>query len=252
MLKAVAVGTTALLLPLAMAGPAAAAESATVQLAPLNDSGSAGTAELMLDGEMLTVNIDSTNLVPGLPHAQHLHIGGNNVCPDMSAAGEDGVLSVVDGLPAYGEIQLALTTEGDFGPDSGLAVERFPVATAEGAVSYQRTFDLSEIEGDINLDDVVIVQHGIDTISPNGQYGPPPPVSELNPELPLEATAPANCGAVMTVAGTQMEQMPTGGVQTGGGGTAGFENEGLLALGAMGLLAAGAITVRRRAVPGSR
>lgn len=70
------------------------------------------------------MNIDSNGLVPGLPHAQHVHIGGRNVCPDMSAAGEDGVLSTVDGLPAYGEIQLSLTTERDFGQDSALAVER--------------------------------------------------------------------------------------------------------------------------------
>lgn len=106
--------------------------------------------------------------MPGLPHAQHLHIGGRNVCPDMSAAGEDGVLSTVEGQPAYAAIQVSLTTGGDFGPDSALAVERMPVASASGEVSYERTLDLTQISGAITLDDVVVVQHGIDTISPNG------------------------------------------------------------------------------------
>ncbi|MDP5181209.1 CHRD domain-containing protein [Blastococcus sp. BMG 814] len=234
-------------LALATAGTAAAAESATIDLGALNDSGASGTAELVLDEEAntLTVNIDTMGVVPGLPHAQHIHIGGQNICPPMSAAGDDGVLSTPEGQPFYGGIQLSLTTEGDFGPDSALAVERFPVASDSGEVSYERTFDLSQIDGDINLADVSVVQHGIDSISPNGQYGPPPPASPLNPDLPLEATAPALCGAT-----DQMGQMPSGGVDAGGGGTAGIENEALFALGAAGLAGAGALAYRRRTARG--
>lgn len=255
MLKTLAVAS-AVGLPLALAAPAAAAESATVQLAPLNDSGSSGTAQLLLDeaAGTLQVTISSSGLVPSLPHAQHLHIGGNNVCPEPSAAGEDGIISVPEGAPAYGGIQVSLTTTGDVGPESALAVDRMPVADADGSVTYDRTIDLSQVQGDIHLDDVVVVQHGIDTISPDGQYGPPPPNSALDPSLPLEATAPANCGAVVQVsqADGQMGQMPSGGVATGGGGTAGIENEGLLALGALGLLGAGALTLRRRTAADSR
>ncbi|MGQ4819907.1 hypothetical protein ACQ1ZK_23055, partial [Enterococcus faecium] len=63
----------ALAVPFALftAGPAAAAESATVQLDPLNDSGASGTAGLVLDEEAnrLTVNVDTMGVVPGLPHA---------------------------------------------------------------------------------------------------------------------------------------------------------------------------------------
>ena len=246
----------ALGLPLALTSPAAAAEMATVQLAPLNDSGASGTAEIVFDdaANTIAVNIDSTGLVPGLPHAQHIHIGGRNVCPDASVPGDDGIVSTPEGQPAYGQIQVSLTTEGDFGPGSALAVERFPVASADGEVSYSRTFDLTETMGDVALDDIVIVQHGIDTISPNGQYGPPPPVSPLSADLPLEATAPATCGAVMMASqgGGQMSQMPAGGVAAGGGGTAGLENEGLLTLGALGLLGAAAITVRRRSTAATR
>ena len=234
-------------LALATAGTAAAAESATIQLEPLNNSGASGTAELVLDEEAdtLTVNIDAMGVVPGLPHAQHIHIGGQNICPPMSAAGEDGIVNTPEGQPFYGGIQLSLTTEGDFSPASALALDRFPVASADGEVSYERTFDLTQIEGDINLADVSIVQHGIDSISPNGQYGPPPPVSAIDPSLPLEGTAPANCGTT-----DQMGQMPMGGVDAGAGGTAGVENEALFALGAAGLVGAGALAYRRRTARG--
>ena len=239
----------ALGVPLALftATPAAAAESATVQLDALNNSGASGTAELVLDEEAntLTVNIDTMGVVPGLPHAQHIHIGGQNICPPMSAGGEDGILNTPEGQPFYGGIQLSLTTEGDFGPSSALALDRFPVASADGEISYERTFDLSQIEGDINLADVAVVQHGIDSISPNGEYGPPPPVSAIDPSLPLEGTAPNLCGAT-----DQMGQMPSGGVAAGGGGTAGIENEALFALGAAGLAGAGALAYRRRTARG--
>ena len=65
-------------------------------------------------------------------------------------------------------------------------------------------------------------------------------MSELDPSLPLAATSPALCGVVKA---SQMSQMPSGGVQTGGGGTAGFQDEGLLyAGGALVLLATALVT----------
>jgi hypothetical protein len=235
----------ALGIPMAMlmATPAAAAESASIQPEPLNGSGASGTAEVMLDeqAKTLTVSVNTTGVVPGLPHAQHIHIGGQNMCPPGSAAGADNIISTPEGQPFYGGIQVSLTTEGDFGPESALAVERFPAASDSGEISYERTFDLTQIDGDINLADVVIVQHGIDSISANGEYGPPPPNSPLDPSLPLEATAPALCGAT-----SQMGQMPSGGVDAGAGDTAGVENAGLFALGAAGLAGAGALAYRRR------
>lgn len=232
-------------LPLAIMPPAAADETVTIQLDALNGSGASGTAEVYFDDDAnaITVNIDAMGLVPNLPHAQHIHIGGRNVCPDPSADTDgDGVVSTPEGKPAYGAIQVSLTTEGDFGPGSTLAIDRFPVASASGEVSYERTFDLTETMGDIELDDIVIVQHGIDTISPNGKYGPKPPASPLDKSLPLEATAPATCGPAIT--------MPAGGVEAGGGGTAGVEHDGLLALGGLSIFAAAAVALRRRRTEG--
>lgn len=191
----------ALGLPLVVASPAAAAaETTNVRLDPLNGSGASGSAQLVLDesANTLTVNITAQGLVPNLPHAQHVHIGGQNVCPAPSADTDgDGIISTPEGQPSYGNIAISLTTTGDFSPESALAIDRFPVASAEGTISYERTFDLSQAMAELQLDDIVIVQHGIDTITPDGEYGPMPPSSPLDPNLPLEATAPAACGPVM-------------------------------------------------------
>ena len=42
-------------------------------LAPLNNSGASGTANLALEGDQLTTDIASEGLAPNLPHAQHIH-----------------------------------------------------------------------------------------------------------------------------------------------------------------------------------
>jgi hypothetical protein len=53
---------------------------------------------------------------------------------------QDGGLTVEEGLPMYGNIHISLTTEGDTSKASGLAVDRFPVADADGNLDHTRTF----------------------------------------------------------------------------------------------------------------
>lgn len=45
-------------------------------------------------------------------------------------------------------------------------MERFPVASDSGEISYERTFDLSEVNTDFTRDEFIAVQHGIDWTSP--------------------------------------------------------------------------------------
>lgn len=99
---------------------------------------------------------------------------------------------MVEGLPFYGPIQVSLTTEGDTSPDSALAVDRMPIADADGNLSYARTFEVSDDVAE-RLGSLHIVQHGID-IDDSGAYDGRP--SELNPAVPFEATVPANCGSI--------------------------------------------------------
>ncbi len=61
-------------------------------------------------------------------------------------------------------------------------------------ITYSRTF---AVPGDVasNLCNFAIVQHGID-VNGNGEYDAAAGPSDLDPSLPQEATAPANCGTI--------------------------------------------------------
>lgn len=248
-------------LPVLAPGAAAAqpaSGSVQIQLDALNDSGGSGTATLTpTEDGGLRVQIESTGLVPGAPHAQHLHGGFDGtdfMCPPASADGDgDGFISTPEGLPAYGGIQVSLTTEGDTSADSGLALERFPVADSGGTLSYERTISAGMLpEGTVEqLANLHIVQHGID-VDDNQMYNLDSPIGESPLAMslgvdgvPAEATFPATCGMVT---GAAAAAAPSGGVATGDGSTSGDDDAAaLIALGGTAALgAAGVVALRRR------
>jgi hypothetical protein len=241
---AVAASAIALLMALPTAALAQSANTLQGSLEELNDSGGSGSASVTFDGDQATVEITSSGLLDGSPHAMHIHNleTGTPECPTLDADEDgDGLVNTVEGQPSYGPINVSLTTEGDVSADSGLAVERFP---ATGDIDYSRTFSLPDgVSADGLGDQFVIVQHGVD-VNGSGQYDGDQ-MSELNPELPLEATLPATCG-VLTV--SQMGATPQGGVATGGGGTADRgPDAGLVALGLAAVALAGLVVRSRRA-----
>ncbi|MBR7744858.1 CHRD domain-containing protein [Phycicoccus sp. BSK3Z-2] len=229
--------------PLAALPASAADGTYTANLTQLNDSGVTSTAMATLDGNTLDISIESQGLLAGSPHAQHIHIGGMGQCPsnDDEGSGADGALQVSDAADQYGMIGASLTTEGDTSPDSGLAVDRFPV----GDDSYQRSFEVSDdVAAAIEDGTAVVVLHGVDQ-NGSGEYDGEV-MSDLDDSLPEEATNPAACG-VLTAG--QMTEMPGGGVETGGGSTAGMEEAGLAALGGtllVGGAGLGLLAARRR------
>ncbi|MEV7401604.1 hypothetical protein AB0N93_14550 [Streptomyces sp. NPDC091267] len=226
---------------------AADGDTYQIDLEQLNDSGASGTAMVSTEGRKLTVKIEAEGLVPGMPHAQHIHgstDGHDFRCPDKSADKDgDGIVSTAEGVPMYGDINISLTTKGDTSKDSGLAVDRMPVADKDGKLSYSRTIAVSQAVAD-HIKDLHVVQHGID---PNGnaKYDFGKGKSELDAKLPQEATAPASCGMVK---GAAVGSMPAGGVETGGGSTEGVESPGLLAAGGVAVLAAGGLFAARRRI----
>ena len=205
------------------AGDSSAGEpgSYSIELAELNGSGSSGVAVLTLaDDGSLTVNIEAQGMVPGQPHAQHVHgdssLERDFTCPTQDAdANGDGIVNTLEGIPSYGEIHIALTTQGDATPASGLAIDRFPIAGADGALTYERTFTAAELpDGTATaVRNLHVVTHGID-VNGNGDYDMAAGPSELDPALPQEATAPASCGIIE---GSNISTIPTGGVDTGVG-----------------------------------
>jgi len=167
-------------------------------LNPLNSSGAEGHAMLEKEGtKKVETEIHTKGLAAKLPHAQHIHGFKKAVseCPTLAASGSDNLITTAEGLPSYGPIQVSLTTTGDTSPKSALAVDRFPVANANGTVEYERTLMVSADMAK-NLGKKAIVQHGVD-LNDNGKYDfEAAGKSELDPSLPQEATIPATCGVI--------------------------------------------------------
>lgn len=282
-LTALAGGVAALALPLAAAAPAAAQDNGgdgtqlfQGQIGALNESGATGTVTVALDTStnMATINVDASGVLAGVPHAQHLHFGpdATHTCPDESLSNREAgndvqdepqVLASVEARPAYGPVQISLTTNGaPTGPEAALNLMDFPTAPG-GTIEYERTIKLSDQQVQrLTTGKFVFAAHGIDSIVQDGQYSPETAPSPLavaalpgnqGQSVPLEGTAPYGC-AVLTAAaegaapevGDQMEAVPEGAVDTGDGSTAGIENAGLLALGGTAVLGAGAAFAARR------
>ena len=248
---AVALGLTAMTGAPAMADHAAGSYSTTLN--QLNNSGASGTAWIDVNGAEATVTVKTNGLAETFmdapyPHVQHIHIGAQGTCPTMADdANGDGVLSTVEGQPAYGSIGTTLSLEGSTGADAGTDVT---VAPSGSSYTYERTFELNEETQDALANGTgVVVVHGLD---PANQPAAATETMSGLPgaeELPLAATAPALCGP--------LEMQPAGGADTGvtaDAASSASESTGMgVALLGGGLLAAagGAYAVRRRMVADS-
>jgi hypothetical protein len=240
------------LIPLAVAAaplalmPAAHADTGSSYSATLNSingSGGSGMLTLTLNGNQATIDeswsgLASTFSGAPYPHVQHIHIGAQGACPTSSAdKNGDGVISTTEGAPAYGGIGTTLSVSGDTSPAAGTNIK---IAPGGSSTDYHRTITLSQDTVDsLNAGTAVVVVHGLDpaTLSKQAQGEK----SDLVPSLPLAATSPALCGA--------LSSMPTGGVATGTGSTAGVEDLGILAAGGGLALAGGAFLAMRRRTP---
>ena len=189
----------------------------TAQLDSLNGSGVTGKASAVVRNQkILHVETHAAGLSPNAAHAQHIHFGAQarKECPSLvqDDSNHDGRLSTVEGTPAYGPIVVSLTTTGDTSPASSLAVSRFPLAI-DGVLNYSRdnieftdvagtgasggTGSAKEIADAIRDGKGVVVIHGID-YDGSGAYNfsQPQGVSDLDPNLPAEATDPVTCGVL--------------------------------------------------------
>ena len=238
-------------------GVAAAADgSVQADLSPVPVSGpegSSGTGMVEISGTTLSFTLAAKGLLAGQPHAAHIHFGDtarhecptaadNNGAPNTGETNEDEHFTTTEGGPAYGDIVVSLTTTGDTSPDSGLAVDRFPVGDnfeySRGDVQVTE-----EVAAAILSGESVAVIHGVDYDGDGAYSDGDRGKSDLDPTLPGEATDPALCG-VLNV--SQMGSMPAGGVSTGGGSTTGTENAGLIGLGALAAVGGGVALIARR------
>ncbi|HET9872216.1 MAG TPA: CHRD domain-containing protein [Propionibacteriaceae bacterium] len=242
-LAGAAIGATAVLA--LGAGPALAATgSVNANLAPVAGNGvdGSGTAMVEVKGTKITVTMAAMGLLADQPHAAHIHFGADarHECPTSDDDSDgNGRLTTSEGVPAYGPVVVSLTKTGDTSAKSALAVDRFDTASG-GEISYERgsiTVD-SGVASAIADGEAVVVIHGVDH-NDDGKYSGNAK-SDLDPSLPAEATDPALCGV--------LSKAPTGGMQTGQGGAAGGQDNGLVGLGGAAILAAAgwaAVAVRR-------
>lgn len=230
-----------------VAGAAAADDHETTfsaNLTQLNGSRVHSTVWGTLTGDRLHLSIKSTGLAPGLPHPQHIHLGGAHNCPAPGSRHPQQDMTTSDAMGNYGSIGVWLTATGDSSIESGLGLDRFPT----GNGTYERTFTVAaKAAALIRQGDGVIVQHGVD-FNGDGRYDGSAR-SDLDPSLPAEATDPASCGVLQV---SQLASMPSGGVQTGDGSTAGVEGKGLMVLGTLsvGIGGTGLVFLRRRRLDG--
>lgn len=231
------------------AGAATQSTSYQATLSPLNHVNGSGDVTIRLSGDQATISEHFSGLAATFggnpyPHVQHIHGGADGQCPTTSAdKNGDGVISTTEGQPAYGPILTTLSTSGDTSPKAGTSL---PVAPSGASTTYHRTITLdSKTMQSLTSGTAVVVVHGLDpsTLSKKAQGEK----SDLVPSLPLAATSPALCGVLSA---SQMTSTPVGSSPTGGGSTAGIEDEGLLAAGGALLLAAGGVFAARRRFAG--
>lgn len=161
------------------------------------DSGSNASGHASIDylrGTTYLVTVNASGLSPNLPHLAHIHgiVKAQNECPSASAAGSDGLIDTLDGLPSYGPILVTFATSGDTSAAAGLSIGTAPVSDADGNLFFQREITL---KGNVaaNLDDLHVVIHGED-LNDNGTYDGQ--ASTLAPGVPLEAELPVACGTI--------------------------------------------------------
>lgn len=172
---------------------------------PSADSGSNVTAKatLVLQGNELRTVLVGKDLSPNLPHAMHIHgeLQAQNECPSLAADTDgNGLIDTLEGMPAYGPIDVSLTTSGGTSAEfsDALALDRFPVANRAGVLHYNREFTIPSEFADA-LGELHIVVHGED-LNDNGEYDFGPGKSSLSgpvgADVPLEAELPVACGTI--------------------------------------------------------
>ena len=170
------------------------------RLNSMNNSGAVGSAEVTIRHRRLNVDVDVRRVLADMPHAMHIHFGNKarHECPTVAHDDHNGDFRIetAEGAAAYGPVRVSFTTRGPTGKGSVLAVKRFPTAP-HGEIHYDRHMRTgSRVAAGIRHRDAVVVVHGLD-YNGNGKYdfrggGR----SDLNPDLPAEATDPAACGVL--------------------------------------------------------
>jgi EF hand len=151
-----------------------------VSLAPVNDSVIAGTARLALSGSRMYAWVSLGGYIEGRQHMQHIHVPAGNArgsCPTRNLDRDhDGLISLEEGVPAYGAPAVAL--------------EPFPAPTGD-TFEYSHTL---HVPAGLALDRAVVVVHGMDVA---GKYDETIPVAcgAVDPSAPAVGSSTSAAGS---------------------------------------------------------
>jgi hypothetical protein len=250
--QGVVLAVAAVAAALVAATPAPSPSRVSYTITQMNDSGTRGRAVITVGADgSLHVRVRGAGFIPNTPHPQHLHGAAGQrhyFCPPASVdQNGDGQVATEEAENQYGGITVSLTTTGDTSLNSALALERMPVADAQGNLDYERTIPAQAVpEGMLrSLPHMHLVLHGVD-VNGNGRYdmaglGESVFASAQGVDgIPEELTNPSACG----------EATPVGSVETGSQSTRATQQR-VWPFAAAALLTLGLILLARRSVRNS-
>lgn len=117
----------------------------------INDSGVNGVGEARIDGDNLWIGLYISDLEIDAVHPQHIHgrfdSAGNPIdsfAPTMAHdADGDGFIEVLEGVPAYGDVILPLSSPPPSGNDPSTITFEKPLAGGGGTYIFEQMYDLS-------------------------------------------------------------------------------------------------------------
>ena len=215
-------------------------------LNPLNGSAASGWLTVELRGDTAIVHEEVNDLAgtfrqSRFRHLQSIRVNGLGTCPAVSAdTNGDGVISTTEGVASYGVVGATLSVKGGTSPRDATKIEDAPAGPGYG---YDRTIVLPAATAEqIRSGKAVVVVHGVMAarLSPRLQAAK----SDVVPSLPLAVTLPALCGTLHL---SQLGAIPTGGAQTGDGGSQPLDTDAWRAAAAASFaLSAGCLWLWRR------
>lgn len=129
-----------------------------------------GFAVIRINGDRITAQIHATGMDPSFMHMAHIHKGDH--CPEQvrDDANHDGVLDVIEGLPAYGPVLV------NFGANiSSLAASAMvgvPMANAAGVVNYSGAGSYDSLVADLHNRAAMDPATGIAKLAANETFKP--------------------------------------------------------------------------------
>jgi hypothetical protein len=177
------------LLLTAVSSPAAAGPRVggfAADLAPLNQDGD-GHVTLVQQGTHLTVHLQAAGLDDGI-HVAHIHglRQAQSECPTLALdADGNGLVDLVEGLPAYGPVQVTLSQGTN---DRGTSLDYSRVFT------HMDSGDAVASLGD--LEQFAIVVHGVDLNGDGVASNPDVDGDGPGDHDDHEITMPALCGTI--------------------------------------------------------